>query len=103
MVTEFKNKIYELCKKVPKGRVTTYKEIGDRIGIKGYRAVGMALNKNPFAPKVPCHRIVGSDGNLVGFASGLRKKAQLLRKEGIEVKNNKIADFEKVLFKFRYL
>ena len=100
MVTKFENRVYELCKKVPKGRVTTYKEIGDRVGIKGYRAVGMALNKNPFAPKVPCHRIVGSDGNLVGFASGLRKKAQLLRKEGIEVKNNKITDFEKVLFKF---
>ena len=99
MVTKFENKIYELCKKVPKGKVATYKEIGDKIGIKGYRAVGMALNKNPFAPKVPCHRIVGSDGNLVGFASGLRKKAQLLRKEGIEVKNSKIVDFGRVLFR----
>ena len=100
MVTKFENRVYELCKKVPKGRVTTYKEIGDRVGIKGYRAVGMALNKNPFAPKVPCYRVVGSDGNLVGFASGLKKKAEMLRKEGINVKNNKIADFGKVLFKF---
>lgn len=100
MVTKFENKVYELCKKVPKGKITTYKEIGDKIGIKGYRAVGMALNKNPFAPKVPCHRVVGSYGNLVGFASGLKKKAEMLRKEGISIKNNKIADFEKVLFKF---
>ena len=100
MVTKFENKVYELCKKVPKGKVTTYKEIGDKIGIKGYRAVGMALNRNPFAPKVPCHRVVGSDGFLVGFASGLRKKAELLRKEGIGIKNNKIINFGKVLFKF---
>ena len=100
MATKFEDKVYKLCKKVPKGKVTTYKEIGDKIGIKGYRAVGMALNKNPFAPKVPCHRVVGSDGNLVGFASGLKKKAEMLRKEGINVKNNKIADFGKVLFKF---
>ncbi len=100
MVTKFEDKVYKLCKKVPKGKVTTYEEIGDKIGIKGYRAVGMALNKNPFAPKVPCHRVVGSDGNLVGFASGLKKKAEMLRKEGINIKNTKIADFEKVLFKF---
>jgi len=100
MATKFENEVYELCKKVPKGKVTTYKEIGDEIGIKGYRAVGMALNKNPFAPKVPCHRVVGSDGFLVGFASGLGKKAELLRKEGISIKNNKIVDFEEVLFRF---
>ena len=100
MVTEFESKIYELCKKVPKGKVTTYKEIGKKMGIKGYRAVGMALNKNPFAPKIPCHRVVGSDGNLVGFASGLKKKAEILRKEGINVKNNKIVDFDDVLFRF---
>ncbi|MCH8004348.1 MAG: MGMT family protein [Nanoarchaeota archaeon] len=100
MVTKFENKVYELCKKVPKGKITSYKEIGDKIGIKGYRAVGMALNKNPFAPIVPCHRVCGSDGNLVGFASGLKKKAELLRKEGIKIKNNKIENFNSVLYKF---
>ena len=100
MATKFENKVYELCKKVPKGRVTTYKEIGDKIGIKGYRAIGLALNKNPFAPEVPCHRVVGSDGNLVGFASGLKNKAEMLNKEGIEVKNNKIVDFGRVSFRF---
>ncbi len=100
MVTKFEDKIYKLCKKIPKGKVTTYKELGDKIGVKGYRAVGMALNKNPFAPKVPCHRVVGSDGFLVGFASGLGKKAELLREEGINIKNNIIIDFGKVLFKF---
>ena len=96
MVTEFQNKVYELCKKVPKGKVTTYKAIAEKMGTKAYRAVGTALNKNPFA-KVPCHRIVGSNGHLVGFARGLKKKAALLKKEGIKIKNNKIVDFEKVL------
>ena len=65
---------------------------------KAYRAVGTALNKNPFA-KVPCHRVVGSNGHLVGFASGLKKKAQLLRKEGIKIKNNKIENFYRFLIK----
>ncbi|MBS3176238.1 MGMT family protein [Candidatus Woesearchaeota archaeon] len=103
MITEFQKKVYTLCRKVPKGKVTTYKEIGKAVGKRGqiYRAVGVALNKNPFAPKVPCHRVVASGGSLGGFAFGLKKKIQLLKKEGVETKNNKIADFEKVVFKFK--
>ncbi len=49
---------------------------------------------------VPCHRVVASSGHLHGFAHGLKAKAELLRKEGVEVKNNKIVDFEKVLVRF---
>ena len=117
MVTDFQQKVYSLCKKVPKGRVTTYKEIGKAIGKKGqvYRAVGVALNKNPFSAWermgglscrrqdcfVPCHRVVKSDGTVGGFASGSEKKIRLLRKEGIEIKKNKIVDFRKRLFRFR--
>ncbi len=95
-ITKFQKKVYELCKKVPKGRVTTYKAIAQKMGTKAYRTVGNALNKNPHAPKVPCHRVVGSNGHLVGFASGLKKKAELLKKEGIKIKNNKIDDFDNV-------
>ncbi len=98
MVTKFQNKVYKLCKKVPKGKVTTYKAIAEKMGTKAYRAVGMALNKNPFT-NVACHRVVGSSGHLVGFASGLKKKADLLRKEGIKIKNNKIINFDKYFFK----
>ncbi len=93
----FNEKVWQLCKKVPKGKVTTYKEIAAAMKTKAYRAVGNALNKNPHSPVVPCHRVVGSNGNLVGFARGLKKKAELLRQEGIKIKKGKIADFEKVL------
>jgi len=102
MVTDFQQKVYKLCKKIPKGKVSTYKEIGKKLGGKGqiYRAVGVALNRNPYAPQVPCHRVVASDGSLGGFAGGVRKKIKLLEKEGIKIKNKKIVDFQKKLFKF---
>jgi len=98
----FNEKVYKLCKKIPKGKVSTYKEIGKALKGKGqiYRAIGRALNKNPYAPKVPCHRVISSSGELGGFASGIKNKIKLLRKEGIEIKNNKI-DLKKYLFKMR--
>jgi len=96
----FNERVYELCKRIPKGRVSTYKELAKALKTKGYRAVGNALNKNPYAPTVPCHRVVASDGNLHGFAHGLKAKKELLEKEGIKIKNNKVVDFEKVLYKF---
>jgi|TARA_Y100000034_G_scaffold105413_1_gene132735 methylated-DNA-[protein]-cysteine S-methyltransferase len=103
----FYEKVYGLCKKVPRGKVTSYKAIAEKLGTKAYRAVGTAMNKNPYGilrckgkNMVPCHRVVGNDGSLVGFAHGLKKKAELLRKEGIEIKNNKIKNFEKYLFRF---
>ncbi len=102
MITEFQKKVYGLCSKVPKGRVTTYKEIGKALGKDGniYRAIGQALNKNPFAPKVPCHRVVSSNESIGGFAHGSKAKIKLLESEGIKIKDNKIVDFENVLFKF---
>lgn len=99
MVTKFQEKVYNLCKKIPKGKVTTYKIIAEKLGTKAYRAVGNALNKNPFAPKVPCHRVVNSDGNVGGFAKGINKKIKLLKKEGVKIKNNKI-NLRKYLFDF---
>ena len=100
-ITEFEKKIYEKLKKVPRGRITTYGELAQAVGEpQAARAVGNALNKNPFAPRVPCHRVVRSDGLLGGFASGPRKKAAMLKKEGISVKNGKIVDFNLILYKF---
>ena len=96
----FNEKIWQLCSKVPEGKVTTYKEIAVAMKTKAYRSVGNALNKNPHAPLVPCHRVVGSTGDLVGFAHGLAAKKKLLEKEGIKIKNNKVGDFEKVFYKF---
>jgi|TARA_B100001964_G_scaffold157444_1_gene172941 methylated-DNA-[protein]-cysteine S-methyltransferase len=101
---KFYGRVYKLCRKVPKGKVTTYKALAKKLGSKAYRAVGTAMNKNPYGilrckgkNMVPCHRVVGSNGHLVGFAHGLKKKAELLKKEGIRIKNNRIEDFDKVL------
>ncbi len=103
----FNEKIYNILKKVPKGKITTYKILAEAAGTKAYRAVGNAMNKNPYGilnckgnDMVPCHRVVDSKGHLHGFAHGLKKKKELLEKEGIKVKNDEIVDFEKVLYEF---
>ncbi len=88
--TPFQKKVYDACSKVPKGKVTSYRDLAHAIHTKAYRAVGMALNKNPFSPRVPCHRVINADGRLGGFASGLKNKIKLLKKEGIIITDNKI-------------
>jgi len=101
MPSRFQSKVYEVCKKIPKGRVSTYKEIAKKLKTKAYRAVGSALNKNPYAPVVPCHRVVNSDGFVGGFASGTKNKIKLLRKEGVKINKKRIEDFKKVFFEFK--
>ena len=56
--------VYDTLQKVPKGKVTTYGDIGKKLNTKGYRAIGQILHKNPYWPKVPCHRVVMADGSL---------------------------------------
>lgn len=100
-ISDFENLVYRATKKIPKGRVSTYGSIALFIGReKSYRAVGNALNKNPFAPQVPCHRVVGSNGSLGGFAFGVNKKKDLLEKEGVKIYGDKVVDFKEKLFKF---
>jgi len=77
-------------RKVPKGKVTTYKALANELGTAAYRAVGNAMNKNPHAPKTPCHRVINADGRLGGFASGLENKKKLLKAEGVKIENEKI-------------
>ena len=86
----FNQKVWAVCACVPKGKVTTYAAIAKKLGTQAYRAVGNALNKNPYAPKIPCHRVVGSDGSLTGFAGGLDKKKRLLQAEGVQFANGKV-------------
>ena len=100
-ITIFEQKVYDACRSIPKGRVSTYQEIAKAIKRPfSFRAVGNALHQNPFAPVVPCHRVVRSNGDLGGFAQGNTKKMQLLQEEGIELINGKIIDLNKYLFKF---
>ncbi|MFH1915852.1 MAG: HemK2/MTQ2 family protein methyltransferase, partial [Nanoarchaeota archaeon] len=82
-LADFGERCYALLCQVPKGKVTTYREIGRALGIKGFQAVGQAMNKNPHAPEVPCHRVVASGGGLGGFASGSSNKIAILKKEGV--------------------
>jgi len=82
-ITLFQQKVYAFVKKIPKGQMQTYQQVAIGIGKpRAARAVGSALNKNPFAPTVPCHRVIRSDGSIGGFAWGGNKKLQLLKREG---------------------
>ena len=87
---EFKEKVYNVVEKIPKGKVLTYKEVARRAGRPlAWRAVGNILNKNK-NPEVPCHRVVRSDGKIGGYNCGLNKKITLLCKEGVVVRKYKI-------------
>ena len=96
----FNEKVWSVTVKVPKGKVSTYSEIARYMDCKAYRAVGQALSRNPFAPDIPCHRIVSSDGSLTGYSSdsGLEEKEQLLMGEGVTVQRGKV-DLNKYMFR----
>jgi methylated-DNA-[protein]-cysteine S-methyltransferase len=86
----FNQKVWAVCARVPEGRVTTYAAIARKLGSQAYRAVGNAMNRNPYAPKVPCHRVVGSDGSLTGFAHGLDRKREMLQAEGVKLMGGRV-------------
>ena len=84
----FDQRCYELLLQIPKGKVTTYREIAHALGIKAYRAVGQAMNRNPNLLEGPCQRVVKSNGEVGGYAGGSASKIELLREEGVEVSEN---------------
>ena len=89
-VTAFQARVYAACRRVPRGRVSTYGDLAAAIGCGSARAVGQALKRNPFAPEVPCHRVVGADGGLGGFmgqrtGEEVVRKRRLLEGEGVEL------------------
>ncbi len=92
---------YNLVKQIPRGRVSTYGALARALGdIRAARACGVMLSQNPDPPNIPCHRVVMSDGSLGGFThpEGLKRKIELLRKEGVRIENGRVVDFKKVLF-----
>ena len=97
---KFQERVWSLLKKIPKGKVTTYGIIARKLNTRAYRAVGNACHSNPYFPLAACHRVVYSDGRIGGFSSGVKNKIKLLEKEGIRIKNNKIENFDRALFKF---
>ena len=86
--TKFQKKVWNYLKTIRKGTVKTYKQVAIAINRpKSARAVANAVGKNPFAPKIPCHRVIRSDGSLGGYSGkgGLKTKKLLLKREGIIV------------------
>mgnify|MGYP000853102877 CR=1 FL=1 len=100
-LSDFSQKVYRFTALIPRGRVSTYAALAKAIGKTGAaRAVGNALNKNPYAPQVPCHRVVRSDGAVGGFALGTNKKISMLKKEGLIIKKQSV-DLQKYLYEFK--
>ena len=84
--TEFQLKVWAYLSKIPRGSVKTYSQVAKGIGKPhAARAVANAIGKNPFAPKIPCHRVIRSDGSLGGYSGkgGIKTKKLLLKREGI--------------------
>ncbi|MDC3173820.1 MGMT family protein [Candidatus Pelagibacter sp.] len=87
--TNFQLKVWNYLKTIPKGKVKTYKQVAIAIKRpKSARAVANACGKNPYAPKIPCHRVIRSDGSLGGYSGngGTLKKRQLLKSEKVFIK-----------------
>lgn len=87
--TEFQRLVWSALKEIPYGMTKSYKEIAEIIGKpKAYRAVGMANNKNPIMIMIPCHRVIGADGSLTGYACGINVKQSLLELERKKIMRN---------------
>jgi methylated-DNA-[protein]-cysteine S-methyltransferase len=99
---DFSERVYVAARRIPKGKVSTYGELAKAAGVPGAsRAVGQAMRRNPYAPEVPCHRVVASDGSLHGFGGRFNnpEKARLLHEEGVEIAGGKV-DLKKFGFRF---
>jgi len=93
--TEFEMSVYQVVRTIPRGKVSTYGAVARAAGRGTARSVGSALARNPFAPEVPCHRVVRADGTLGGFNGAtegeeLTRKTGMLRAEGVEIAGDRI-------------
>lgn len=89
----FKELVYKILRKVPKGKVVTYGQLARLAGnLKAARAVGVLMRINDDAPHTPCHRVVASDGSLTGYSGrgGIKRKKQMLINEGVQFNKNKV-------------
>ena len=103
-LTPFQRSVYTALCQVPQGRVTTYKHLASSIDCGSNQAVGQALKRNPYAPVVPCHRVVASDGSIGGFGGcrtgdKIDKKIRMLQDEGVKFNDDGTVD-SKYLFKY---
>lgn len=100
-VLSFRENVYALCRRIPRGRVTTYQEIARALGNPAaVRAVGNALHANPTLVFMPCHRVVRSDGHLGGYAAGAARKKELLTDEGIRCRGDRVLGLSQFIYHF---
>ena len=102
--TAFEKRVFDTICEIPRGRVTTYGLLAHKLGCGSAQAVGQALKRNPFAPEVPCHRVIASDLRSGGFAgqregAKISKKLRLLGEEGVRFDGGRLAD-ESRLWRF---
>ena len=97
--TQFEKDVLVATFRIPKGRISTYRRIAEKIGRpKSYRAVGNALHKNPLSPVVPCHRVVGFDGSFGGSKKGAEERRNMVAKEGVPIENGKVKISSEILY-----
>ncbi len=99
-MTDLEVKVVKKLAEIPKGKVATYKSMANACGIRnGARFIGNVMAKNPWPKKYPCYKVVKTDGEIGPYSAGegTKTKIELLRKDGIEVKNGKIENLEKYL------
>lgn len=87
--SEFQKKVWDILLNIPYGEITTYGEIAKAINIKSSQAVGGAVGHNPISILIPCHRVIGKDRSLTGYAGGFERKKYLLKLEGINIDENR--------------
>jgi len=93
--------VYLKLLKVPKGKVTTYKELAKAVGLEnGQRFIGQIMKKNPYPVIIPCHRVINSNGKTGGYFFGDQVKIKMLSKEGFLIKQGKVVNFEKKVYRF---
>jgi len=95
--TPFEQRVYDLISCIPHGRVSTYASIGRALGCGSSQATGQALKRNPFAPEVPCHRVIRTDLTMGGYSGEIDgeqiiKKTRLLKSEGVEFEQGRLSN-----------
>lgn len=101
-VTEFQQRVYDTILRIPRGCVATYAGVGKALGCRSPRAIGQALRRNPFAPRVPCHRVIATDLTIGGFngatcGDDIARKLRLLEEEGVVFENGRLREPERVV------
>ena len=97
----FNQRCYNLLSEIPKGKISTYKQIAIILNTKAYRAVGNALANNPNPISIPCHRVIKNNGLIGEYALGIKKKISLLKTECLIIKKGRVVSFEKYLHLFK--